>query len=80
MKNLKLKKVPEIQETMDMLYDTVDELQEMVNALLEENERLRAMTIQEREEEERMCDTLYIQWFKEAYGVTPQEADEEEYI
>lgn len=77
MKNLKLKKVPEIQETMDVLYDTVDELQEMINALLEENERFRKMTIQERQEEERMCDTLYIQWFKEQYGLTPQEADEE---
>ena len=76
MKNLKLKKVPEIQETMDMLYDTVDELQEMVNALLDENERLRSMAIKEREEEEKMCDTLYMQWFKEQYGITPEEADE----
>lgn len=77
---LKSKKIPDVQQTMDMLYDTVDELQEMVNALLEENERLRSMTIQEREEEEKMCDKMYLDWFKEQYGVTPDEADSEEYI
>lgn len=75
MKNLKLKKVPEIQETMDMLYDTVDELQEMVNALLEENDRLRKMTQEEKEQEEKMCDDLYRQWFKESYGVYPEDED-----
>lgn len=75
-----IKHTLDIQDTLDALYDELDELQEMVNALLEENDRLRKQTAKEKEDEEKMCDTLYIQWFKEAYGVTPEEADNEEYI
>lgn len=77
MSNNYVKHTPDIQDSLDALYDNLDELQEMVNILLEENERLRKRTREEYEEEAKECDTLYIQWFKEAYGVTPKEADNE---
>lgn len=75
MKTYVKKRTSDIQDTMDALYDELDELQEMVNALLEENDRLRKMTQEEKEQEEKMCDDLYRQWFKESYGVYPEEDD-----
>lgn len=77
MSNNYVKRTPEIQDSLDALYDNLDELQEMVNTLLEENERLKKRTRKEYEDEVKECDTLYLQWFKEAYGVTPEEADNE---